>query len=233
MAGIGDTLREIHRLRRHARELQQEIDRSPYQLKARRAVAAKAEDSLRDAQESLKKLKVATHDHEVSLKSAHAQIAKYERQLDEAGDKKQYDALKHEIATAREKAQALEDAILEGMAEAEDRTAKLPEQQQAAQKAKDDLAAFERDQNARLARLAEELKGTLGQLKQVEGQLPEGAKAQYQRLVNAYGADALAAVENHSCAHCHTQITVQQMHDVQTGEFVCCRSCGRGLYLAD
>jgi uncharacterized protein len=233
MAGIGATLREIHRLRRHARDLQQEIDRGPYQLKAHRAKAAKVEEAFREAQDALKKLKVATHDNEVTLKSTHGQIAKYERQLDEAADKKQYDALKHEVATARQKAQTLEDAILEGMSEAEERTAKLPEQEKGLQRAKEELAAFERDHAARMARLADQLKTALGELKEAEGRLPEQWRPQYQRLVNAYGADALAPVQGQSCAHCHTQITAQQLHDIQTGEFVGCRSCGRALYMPE
>jgi uncharacterized protein len=231
MAGIGDTFREIHRLRKHARTLQQEIDRGPIQLKARRGVVSKAADAAKAAHDDLKKLKVATHEKEVSLKSTHTQIAKYEKQLDDVTDKKQYDALKLEIASARQKAQALEDEILEGMSEAEERAAKLPEQDKAAAKVQDDLRAFEKDQAERLARLSEQLKETLGQLKAVESNIPENYATQYQRMVTAFGADSLAAVENHSCAHCRTNITIQQMHDVQTGEFVTCRSCGRGLYL--
>jgi predicted nucleic acid-binding Zn-ribbon protein len=231
MAGIGDTFREIHRLRRHARDLQQEIDRGPIQLKARRNVAAKVEAAYKDAQDELKKVKVATHDKEGSLKATHTQIAKYEKQLDDVTDKKQFDALKHEIAAAKQKAQSIEDEILEGMSDAEERTAKLPEQERAAAKAKDDLAAFEKDQVERLARLAEQLKAALAQLKEVETQIPEQYMPQYQRMVNAFGADSLAAVQNHSCTQCHTHITVQQMHEVETGEYVVCRSCARGLYL--
>jgi predicted nucleic acid-binding Zn-ribbon protein len=233
MAGIGDTLREIHRLRRHARDLQQEIDRGPIQLKAHRAKAAKVEEAFRAAQEELKKLKVTTHENEVTLKATHGQIAKYERQLDEAADKKQYDALKHEIAVAREKAQTLEDAILEGMGQVEDRSAKLPEQEQGVKQAQENLAAFEKDHAARLARLADQLRGALNDLKAAEERIPEQWRPQYQRIVNAHGADALAAVQGHACAHCHTQITVQQLHDIQTGEFICCRACGRGLYMPE
>jgi hypothetical protein len=231
MSGIGDTFREIHRLRRHARDLQQEIERGPIQLKARRNVAAKVEAAYHTAQDDLKKLKVHTHEKEVSLKATHTQIAKYEKQMETAGDKKQYDAFKQEIATARQKAQKLEDEILEGMSEADERTAKLPDSQKAAAKAKDDAAAFEREQGERLTRLAEQLKTTLGELKTVEKQIPEQFQAQYQRMVNAFGADSLAAVQNHSCTHCHTHITVQQLHEVETGEYVTCRSCARGLYL--
>jgi predicted nucleic acid-binding Zn-ribbon protein len=231
MPGIGETFREIHRLRRFARDLQQEIDRGPIQLKARRNVAAKIAETYQTAQDELKKLKVSVHEKEGALKATHTQIAKYEKQLDEAADKKQYDALKHEIATVRAKTAALEDEILEAMSETEERTAKLPEQEKAVAKGKTDLATFEREQSERLARLADELKTTLSQLKEAEGSIPEQYAPQYQRMVNAFGADALAAVENHSCAHCHTNITVQQMHDVETGELAICRSCGRGLYL--
>ena len=42
MANFSDTLRAIHRLRVLARDLQDEINRAPIQLKARQAVVAKA-----------------------------------------------------------------------------------------------------------------------------------------------------------------------------------------------
>src|SRR5947209_18934198 len=149
MPGIGETFGEIHRLRRFARDLQQEIDRGPIQLKARRNFAAKIAEAHRTAQDELKKLKVSVHEKEGSLKAAHTQIAKYEKQLDDVTDKKQYDALKHEIASAQAKARALEDEILEGMSETEERTAKLPEFEKSAAKANDDVAAFEREQAER------------------------------------------------------------------------------------
>jgi predicted nucleic acid-binding Zn-ribbon protein len=232
MPGIGNTFREIHRLRQFARDLQQEIDRGPIQLKARRNVAAKAAEAYQAAQDELKKLKVKVHEKETSLKATHTQIGKYEKQLDEVTDKKQYDALKHEIAAARERARVLEDEILDGMSETEERAAKLPEQEQAAAKAKEDLATFEGEQSERLTRLSEQLKTALVDLKAADSKIPEQFQSQYQRMVNAFGADALAAVENRSCAHCHMHITVQQMHEVEQGEFVLCRSCGRGLYLS-
>jgi predicted nucleic acid-binding Zn-ribbon protein len=231
MADINAILREVHRLRRHARELQAEIDRAPYQLKAHQAKAKKAEDGLREARDALKHLKVTIHDREVTLKTTHQQIAKYERQKDEAGDAKAFEALGHEIDAARRKAEALEDEILEAMTQSEERTARMPDLEAAAAKAKEGLAAFEGGQKERLARLAEELRASLGQLKAAEDSVPADVRPVYQRLVNAYGADALAAVEGQSCAYCHTQITVQQQHEVQTGQFVQCKSCGRGLYL--
>src|SRR5262245_66460591 len=89
-------LREIHRLRRHAKDLQTEIDRAPRQLALQKNKITLAEEAKTQAQEALKKLKVANHEREVSLKTTNALVAKHERQLNEATSKKEYDALKAE-----------------------------------------------------------------------------------------------------------------------------------------
>src|SRR5262245_38001582 len=231
MSGISNVLREIHRLRKHASELQEQIDRAPVQLKAQKNKAAKTETTFAGAQEALKKAKVSILEREATLKSTHQQIAKYERQKDEATDPKAYEALQHEIAAAKKQAQAVEDEILEAMAGVEEQTAKLPELEATKKKVITEVAAFEGDQKERLARLSGELKSALEQLKAAEAQVPDDFRPQYQRLVNAYGADSLAAVEGQTCSHCHMQITFQQQHEVTTGHFICCKSCGRGLYL--
>jgi predicted nucleic acid-binding Zn-ribbon protein len=231
MPGVADFLREIHRLRRHAREMQQELDRAPIVLKAHRNKLAKCETDATEGHDTLKKLKVATHEKEVTLKTTVQQIAKYEKQLDEVTDTKQMEALRHQIANAQEKVSTLEDEILNSLSEIDERTAKLPELDQSAAKAKTDFAAFEADQKERNARLAEELKSALAGVAEVESRLPPDMKQHYQRMINAFGADAFAEAEGTTCSYCHAQITSQQQIEVQSGEFVLCRSCGRGLYL--
>jgi uncharacterized protein len=231
MPGVADILREIHRLRRHAREMQQELDRAPIVLKAHKNKMEKTEAAATEAHDGLKKLKVASHEKEVSLKSNVQQIAKYEKQLDEVTDMKQMEALKHQIATAKEKVAALEDEILNSLGEIDERTAKLPEQDKAAAAAKTDFANFEKEHKERNARLGEELKTALAGIAEVEARIPPDMKQHYQRMINAFGADAFAPAEGTTCTYCHAQITSQQQIEVQAGEFVLCRSCGRGLYL--
>src|SRR5207237_417472 len=82
--GLGSSLREVHRLRRHVKNLQEEIDRAPRQEKAQQTKVARQEEILREAQEGIKKSKVAIHDKEVSLKTIHSQIAKHKKQLNES-----------------------------------------------------------------------------------------------------------------------------------------------------
>src|SRR5581483_6162260 len=136
MSGPAVLIREIHRLRHFIRELQEQIERGPRQLKAQQAKVARQEELQREGQEALKKSKIALHEKEVSLKATLTLAAKHQQQLQTATSKKEYDAFQVEIKTEREQAAKLEDEILAQMTEIEERTAKLPELEQNVQKAK-------------------------------------------------------------------------------------------------
>jgi predicted nucleic acid-binding Zn-ribbon protein len=234
MPGPATLLRELHRLRRHLRDLQAELERAPRTLKARQAKLAHEEEAFKAAQEGLKHLKVSIHEKEVSLKSTHQQLQKFERQLDEAvTNKKEYDAKKLEIAKATERAAELENQILEAMADSEERTARMPEKEKALQQSRVEFAEFEKSHQAKLARLEEERRRTQEELKAAEAQIPDKIRPDYQRLVNAYGPDALASVNGQACSHCRTLITAQQQSLLKQEEYVTCKSCGRGLYLPE
>lgn len=233
MPGPAAILREIHRLRRHAKELQTEIDRLPQRLKAQQNKVARQEETQRETQETLKKTKVKTHDKEVTLKTTHQQIAKHQKQLNEAASKKEYDALQAEINADKQKCQKLEDEILEAMAETEGRTAQLPELEKSVKQAKEEAAQFEREASARQASLSEQLQQALQQLKEVEATLPADVRPQYERLVGHRGEDAMALVQDRVCAACYTEITAQMSNELFIGQFVLCKNCGRILYLPE
>jgi predicted nucleic acid-binding Zn-ribbon protein len=233
MAGPAVILRELHRLRRFARDLQTKIEQGPRTLQAQHGRVARQEEALRQAQEGLKKLKVKTHEMEVSHKTTLQQIAKYEKQQDSAAGKKEYDALRHEIDAAKKKVQQLEDDIIDALSQTEEEAARLPELERALKQVKEEVAAYERDSDSRLAGFAEQLKLTQGQIAETEGNLPPDVRTVYNRLVAARGEDALTAVEQGTCTACYTSITAQAYNDLAVGNFVLCKSCGRILYLAD
>src|SRR5579884_3805387 len=114
MPGPAVLFREIHRLRRFAHELQEQIDRLPRQQKIQQTKVARQEENLRQAQDTLKHLKVDIHSKEGTLKSTHGQIAKYQKQLNGAESKKEYDALQHEINDAKAACLRLEEEIRNG-----------------------------------------------------------------------------------------------------------------------
>lgn len=233
MPGPATILRELHRLRRHLRDLQAELERAPRVLKARQAKLAQEEETFKEAQEAIKRLKIGTHEKEVSLKATHQQIAKYEKQLDDVANKKEYDAKQVEIVHSRERTAELENQILEAMSESEERAARLPEQEKHLHQARAQFAEFEAAHRDRVARLEDEKRRTQEELKATEAQIPDKIRPEYQRLVNAYGADALAAVNGQACSHCRTHVTAQQQAMLEQELYVVCKSCGRALYLPE
>jgi predicted nucleic acid-binding Zn-ribbon protein len=226
-------MREIHRLRRFARDLQEQLDRFPRQLKIQQAKLERQENQLKESQEALKKLKVAILEKEASLKTAHSQIKKHEKQLNEAADKKEFDALKAQIAADQGQVKTLEEEAFLAMTESEERAAQLPEEAKALERARAEFAEWEKSARQRSAEQSAQLQETLARLKEVEADVPADLKTQYNRGVNAMGPDALAPVENRTCTACRTEITAQTYNNLLQNQFVVCRSCARILYLPE
>jgi predicted nucleic acid-binding Zn-ribbon protein len=233
MPGPAVVFREIHRLRRHASDLQEQIDRLPRQSKAQQAKVARQEEALKEAQETIRKLKVSIHDKEVSLKATHAQIAKRRKQFDTVASKKEMDALQAEIAADVAATRRLEDEILTAMTESEEKAAQLPELEKALAQAKKDAAEFEKTATARQEDLTGQLNEALERLRQAEAGVPEKVVPQYQRIVGARGPDALAALQGRTCSACHSEVTAQNYNELLQELFVVCKSCGRVLYLPE
>ena len=231
MAATADLIRELHRLHRLIRDLNTEIDDSPKLRKTQQGKLTRTEANLHDAQEAIKHLKVEVHEKEVSLKATHQLIAKHEKQRNEAGAKKEYDALQSEINQERKNCAVLEDEILGLMSQIEEKIIGVPALEKAVQLSRNDLANFEKDSQERVGRLTAELQNAQSQLIQAEKTMPTDLRPNYDRLIQAHGADGLAAVRDKTCTSCYKTITVQQQKDLEAGNLVVCKSCGRALYL--
>jgi predicted nucleic acid-binding Zn-ribbon protein len=231
MTNPGAILRELHRLRRFAKDLQTKIEQAPRTLKAQQARVTRQEENLKGEQDAVKQLKVTMHDKEVTLKTTLGQITKYEKQQNEAAGKKEYDALQHEIDAAKKKVSQLEDEILDALGRLEEQTAKLPEHEKALKQVREEVAQFERESDSRLAGFAEQLKQAQQELATVEEGLKPESRSTYNRLVSARGEDAMSAVVERTCSACYTAITAQSYNELMQGNFVICKSCGRILYL--
>ncbi len=193
MATTAELMREIHRLRRFARDLQEQIERAPLQHKAQKARVTRQEDAVRDNHDAIARLKVAIREKEGTLKATHGQINKHEKQLNEAGSKKEYDALQAEIASDRAKCGTLEEEILAAMTQTEERTAKVPELDNTVKTVREEFARWEKDSGARLADMKRQLDETQARLKEVEAAVPANVRSTYDRTIRGKGADAFAS----------------------------------------
>ena len=232
---LNSVLREIHRLRRHLRDLQNEIDGLPRLKKAHQAKVARQEKVLKDAQDAIKQLKAATNDTEVNLKTTHQRLQKHERQMNDLKSPKEVEAMQTEIANEKVLIVQHEESILAGMTEIDERVGKLPPIEDQLKKAKAEFAAFEAEFKEREARLLGELKLAQQELKKVDVQLPAEVRNHYERLVKAHGPDALAMIKERerSCGNCQNSVTVQNINELKQGRLLSCHTCGRVLYLVE
>ena len=229
---LNPLFRELHRLRKHIREAQSEIERGPRVQKAHQTKLAAQEKALADFKEELKKRKAAILTGEAQIKSLNQALSKHEKQLNDLTALRDIEAKQHDITNTKVLMAQQEDEVLATMADVEERTAKLPEIEAAVAKAKSDYATFEKDAVERIARLKEAVAAATKALAVEEAKIPPGIRGQYDRLVKAHGADALAPTEGTSCSHCRVGITAQHFADLQKSqEFFCCRNCGRALYI--
>ncbi len=233
MLGPAPIFRELHRLRRFAHDLQEQLDRIPRQLKVHQTRLAKQEQALAQTRDAIKHLKVTASEKEKAFKSKHEAIERFQRQLNEAASKKEFDALQLEIAHTKTECAKLEDEILTAISESEETTARIPEMEKAVKQTREELAKFEAQTSPRKADLEAQLAETEGQLKKVEETIPADLRQQYNRTILSLGADGLAAVRDNVCENCHTEMTMQAMNEMRQERFLVCRSCGRILYLPE
>lgn len=233
MPSSTEILRELHRLQKHAKDLQDQIERGPKMLRAHQAKVAKHEEMIGQAHEAIKKLKVNIHQKEVSLKMVQDQIKKHEDQRNRAETNKEYQALQHEIESDKTQFRKIEDDMLVDMEAIETRTLKIPDLEKELEKTKQEVAKVIDDIQSRRTMLVDLLNTTHKQIEEAQAQLPADVKLLFDRLTAAKGQDALAPVQGRTCASCYTEITAQSYLDLQRGSFVVCKSCGRILYLVE
>lgn len=229
--GPGVSFQELHRLLTHGANLRSEIDRAPKTLQMHKDKLAKQEQDLKDYLDNTKKAKVHLHEKEVTLKELNTKIDKWEGQINSVSTKKEFDALKHETATAKAQCKKLEDEILEAMTDVEIRSSRQPQLEKDLAAARTKTAQLIDDLQTRRNEFTTQLAEVLKQIAAIEETMIPDLRAAYTRLKDAQGADALALVENRTCRACYTTLTAQNYNDLANGRLVPCKMCGRILYL--
>jgi predicted nucleic acid-binding Zn-ribbon protein len=230
---LTEILRECHRLRKHLRELQAEIDRGPRVLKFKQESLDGEKQEHDNHLETIKKLKLKQRDDEGTLKQTDTRLAKLEDQQTGISNQKEYDAKKSEISQAREKKGALEDAIIITLTEIEEKTAAIPAVEKKWADAQKDFAEFQKDAAERLARLKSDQEASRVALAKAEEGIPEEVRSRYDMIVKKHGPDALAAVKDRICQGCRTKLTEQRQLEITDGLFILCSTCGKMLYSQD
>lgn len=224
-------LRELHRTHQLLAELRDRVERGPKQIRAREANVTQLDAKLAEARQRTQQTQMVVDRKQVDLKASEQKIIDLRVKLNVASSNREYQALLEQIAAAEMAGSVLSDEILEGMekidqlavaaTEAEDSLAAARQELDKTRHAVEDSAASLRDDITRLE----------GKLAEAEKALPGDFKADYGRIVRSKGAESLAVAEDGVCTGCGQQITLNMQNELRLSCLVCCKSCGRLLYL--
>jgi predicted nucleic acid-binding Zn-ribbon protein len=228
-----ETLRTLHRIHEQLRDLRERAGRGPRMAKAREANVARLLTQLTEAQGKTKDLRVKTDEKQLQLKSGEAAIERRRQQQREAKDNREYQALVDQIKADQMTNSVLEDEILESMEKLDQHIAKVKQAEQELAKARDDAAAGDRQWEQEAPLIQGDIQRLEAEVQQTEQSLPEDFRELYRRLVRAKGEDALCPIRGEFCAGCNQHVPLNMVAGVMLGKPVCCKSCGRLLYVQE
>lgn len=226
-------LKELHELHIQLQQVQEQLERGPKQVRARRQFAERKQEELERARKQYTELRKAADEKSLQLKSNESKIAELKIKLNSASSNREFDIIKTQIDADSMANSVLEDEILEALEKVDQmqRRIKTAEQdhtaaQSEAQRVAEEVAAAEPGLRERIGELE-------SALRIAEQSLPDEVAEVYRRLVHAHGSGALAPVVNKACTACYAILSPQHNIELNLGKILFCKSCGRLLYRPD
>jgi predicted nucleic acid-binding Zn-ribbon protein len=226
-------LAELHRLLIAARDVQEEMERGPRQLKARQQAIAQKQADLEAQRQKHKALRMSADQRSLQLKSNEAKIGELKIKLNQAASNREFDIIRAQIEADTVANSVLEDEILDALE-------KVDAAQIAIKKLDEEIAHAKADETRVAAEISAAQPGFQSRLAELqkavanaEARLPENVIVPYRRLAQAYGAGALAEVDGNTCSSCYVSLPPQMVMQVRAGQSLFCKTCGRLLYMAE
>ena len=223
-------LAELHDAHQETARLRDALEKGPRQVRARRKAVATKEAEIKQLREKLTALRKLGDEKNLQLRSNEEKIVGLRAKLNQADSNDVFNALKSQIAADTAANSVLEDEVLETLDRADAGAAAVKEAEADRDRRTADADAFEKETDATKPGLETELAAAEARLTEAETIIPAKLKADYARLVASHGAKALAEIDDRVCSACSTMISPQQKVQLNMGEFVFCRNCGRLLY---
>jgi len=165
------------------------------------------------------------------IKDAHNAIKKYEVQLNDVKNNREYDAITKEIEIQGLEIQVQEKKIREIEYEVSTKTTKYEKAQQDLVERKKDLVIKQEELANITGETEKEEKSLLDKAEKAEKKIDERLIIAYHRLrKNAKNGLAVVTIDRDSCSGCYNQIPPQRQLDIrQRKKIIVCEHCGRVL----
>ncbi|MBM3999847.1 MAG: phospholipase [Planctomycetes bacterium] len=233
MTGLGEVLRDLHRIHKQLTDLRERLAQGPKAVHAGEANVKACDEGLKAAKESHTRARVAVDQKQLQLRQREARIADLNGKLNACATNREYQTLKEQIAADRQANLVLEDEILEGLEAIDTFQRKVGQADRQLQLTREDLEKNRKRIAQEQAGLESELARVTDQLHEAESRLPDDIRPEYLRLSKVRGEDALAPADGGFCGGCNQSLTSQMVAELRLARLAACRNCGCLLYLPD
>ena len=228
---VDNGLAELHRLLLAAREVQEQMERGPRQLKARQQALVQKQADLEAQRQKYKLLRMNADQKSLQLKTNEAKIGDLRGKLNQASSNREFDIIRAQIEADTVANSVLEDEILDSLEKVDVAHLAIKKLEEEQALAKADETRVGADINASQPGFQSRLAELQSAVANAEARLPENMIVQYRRLAQAYGAAALAEVDGTTCTSCYVSLPAQMVMQVRDGHVMFCKTCGRLLYM--
>lgn len=182
-------------------------------------------------EEEIKEVEEELNGREISIKKSNELISKYEKQMDNVKNSREFDALTKEVGMQKLEIQLAEKKIRQAKDNLETKKAYFGESKSKVEGIEDQL----KEKQEELERITKETdaeeKSLVTKSEKAHGKVDQGLLKAYVRIRKAY-KDGLAvvSVERDSCGGCHASIPPQVQIDIaDQKKLIICEHCGRIL----
>ena len=210
-----------------ALKLKEEI---PKDLELCRKEQMRVEENVKQKEELFFEKQKTRKNLELDLETENETLKRYQRQLFDVRDNKEYQAMLREIEGKKQKISRLEEQILMVLEDIDECTTDLEEAKKLADAGKAKCEATESE----LRRRDEALKETLiireDERKRVAARMKPDLLARYERIRKGRGGVAVVTIEGGTCPGCFTALPPQFVNEIRKGtQILPCEHCGRIL----
>ncbi|MCX7919599.1 MAG: C4-type zinc ribbon domain-containing protein [bacterium] len=183
------------------------------------------------ARQTFEQLSKDRHTCEMNLKEDEENVKKFSVQLYAVKTNEQYNALKHEIALAKEKISKTEDKILELMDKIDNIKRVWDEEKKKVEEGKQRFAEEEKKIHREEAELKEQIARYETERATLANNIEPSLLNVYQRISKRYNGLALVSIKGDVCQGCFLRLPPQVVNEVKKNErIIKCENCARILY---
>ncbi|MEW4487929.1 hypothetical protein AB1L42_07580 [Thalassoglobus sp. JC818] len=222
--------RRLHDLHKDLKKTQDKLARGPRQIRARQARVEAAQEELTQLEQTLQEVRGLADRKNLDLKSKESHMVELQGKLNAAASNREFDIIRGQIDADVAAKAVLEDEVLEALERVDRTLSEIAEKKEEIAQLETETRDFANDFEQKSAKLREQEVSLGEQIKETEKIVPSEIREQYDRLVEAYGPEAMAQANGGVCNNCFTQLTPQSKVLLNSGKILFCGSCGRLLY---